>query len=173
MNQISSLIREVTSIVINDPSPVEITPSAAELFNSFPASEVAEALLDIFETVTDSTIKSRTFDALLKLKEFDKVQFLIDLFDSTSDGWRLACCEELARFQDPRSIAKLCDILLHDSEPDARYVAAEGLAKIGDHTAIEALEHARAYDTGKDYEGFRVADMARQALEQIHARSSL
>lgn len=173
MNEFSALIKEVTSIAINNPSLVEITKSDAEFFNSLPVSEVAPALLEIFENTTNSTTRSRVFDALLKLEGFDKVQFLIELFDRSSDGWPAACCRHLSEFRDRRAIAKLCDVLLHDSDPDVRYVAAESLAIIGDHTAIEALERATAHDTGKDYEGFRVADMARQALEQIHARSSL
>jgi HEAT repeat protein len=173
MNEFSALIKEVTSIAINNPSLVEITESDAEFFNSLPVSEVAPTLLEIFKTTTDPSVESRAFDALLKLKQFDKVQFLIDLFNKSSVDWRIACCRGLSRFQDPRAIVKLCDALLYDNDPDVRYVAAESLAIIGDHTAIAALEYAKAHDTGKDYEGFRVADMARQALEQIHARSSL
>ncbi len=51
-----------------------------------------------------------------------------------------------------------------------RYVAAESLAKIGDTSATEPLEYAEKYDKGEDFEGFPVAEMAREALTKIRSR---
>jgi HEAT repeat protein len=172
MDDFSTLVKEVTSIIINNRSPVEIFEYESELFNSLPANEVVPALLEVMNTTTDLSIESRAFDALLKIQDFDKVGFLIGLFNKSDVDWRIACGRNLSRFQDSRAVAKLCDVLLHDSDADIRYVAAESLAKIGDHTAIEALIYAIANDTGKDYEGFRVSDMANQALQQIRERDS-
>jgi HEAT repeat protein len=167
-----TFIREVVLITVKSSSSVELTNSESEFLNSFPASKVIPVLQELFENETDPTIKSRAFDAILVIQEFDKVQFLVDVLNKLSSGWRAACCGELSRFQDKRAIAALCDVLLHDSDPDVRYTAAESLAINGDRTAVEVLEYAKKHDTGEDYEGFRVADMASEALEQIRSRIS-
>jgi hypothetical protein len=64
----------------------------------------------------------------------------------------------------------LCSALLTAINPTVRYAAAGALALNGDETAIDALTYIVQHDTGKDFEGFSVADAARDALEQIHSR---
>ena len=167
----NAFVREVTSIVINNRSPVEITKSEAELFNSLPVNDVIPALQEIFQNSPDASIESRAFDAILKMAAFDRVQFLVEFMDKASASWRAACCRRLATFPERRAIAKLCDVLLHDDAPDVRYAAVEALAIIGDETALAALAYAAKNDTGQDYEGFRVADIAQQTLQHIRSKA--
>ena len=127
---------------------------------------------DIFERESNAKVRGRAFYAILTIQGFDRVQFLLDLFEGSSIDWQIAYYEELSRFHDSRAIAKLCNILLEDSDPDMRYTAAESLAEIGDSTAIAALEYAQANDSGTDYEGFPIADMAGEALQRIRSRIS-
>lgn len=150
--------------------PVEITGGEEALFNSLPTNAVVATLQELIHSESDPIIVSRAFDALLKMKSFDKVQFLISLSDENPQKWRFTCCQALSKFQDPRAVKKLCEIVMKDDDPDVRYVATESLAEIGDETAVPILEYLSIHDTGEDYEGFRVADMANQAIQRIQIR---
>ncbi len=152
--------------------PVEITDGEADLFNSLPTDEVVSALKGLVNSELDRSIISRAFDALLKVDGLDKVQFLINLADENPQRWRIVCCRNLSRFRDERAIAKLCDTVKNNDDPDVRYAAAESLGIIGDETAIAALEYVEIHDNGKDWEGFRVADMASEAIKRIRGRMS-
>lgn len=138
-----------------------------------PAFQVEEALTEIFWETTDRFAKSRAFDALLKLRDFDKVKFLTNLYDKSSPDWRYVCCQSLAEFHDERAGAKLIEVVQNDPDPDVRYAATEALAEIGDLTAVDALEYVKENDRGVDYEGFSVADMAVEALQKIYARAGM
>lgn len=164
-NDIAQIIEKTINSI-----PTSITEDEASLFNSFPVNQAIPVLQKLFRETSDTTIESRIFDAILKIKDFDKVQFLIDLFKESSIDWRIICCKHLAKFQDKRAINKLCEIVMTDDDPDVRYCATESLSIIGDTTAITVLEQVNLYDTGEDYEGFRVSDMARQAIEIIKNR---
>jgi HEAT repeat protein len=161
----------VTRMLYKESLDVELLESEVALLNSFPAESVIPILQSIFYREHDDVIKSRAFDAITSVQAFDRVQFLLDLLNLSSYGWRAVYCEELSHFHDVRAIAQLCEILLDDPDPNIRYTAAKSLAEIGDATAIEALEYAQKHDKGKDFEGFPVADMARQALQQIRKRA--
>jgi HEAT repeat protein len=164
-------VKDVVMQVIYKKSPIiDLSKQEIDLLNSLPADRLVSVLQDIFAKESNATIRGRAFFAILAIQAFDRVQFLLDLFEGSSIEWQIAYCEELSRFHDPRAIAKLCSILLEDSDPDMRYTAAESLAKIGDARAIRALEYARDNDTGNDYEGFPIADMASEALQKIRSR---
>ena len=176
-------VKDIVMRILYKQSPdIDLSEHEAALLDSLPPVESIPLLREIFDHEPDEAVKSRTFDAILAIRGFDRVQFLLDLLDqawidlqSAYDwrlvGWRLAYCRQLARFPDPRAIAKLCAILRHDPDPDMRYTAAESLAEVGDATAIAALEYAQAHDPGTDYEGFPIARMAGQALQQIRSRA--
>lgn len=162
----------VMQIVYKKPPFIEPSSQDIDLLNSLPISEVVPLLRDIFDKEHNARMRGRAFYAILTIQGFDRVQFLLDLFDRSSVDWQIACCQELARFPDPRAIAKLCCILLEAADPDLRYTAAESLAAIGDATALPALDFAQQHDTGTDYEGFPVAEMAGEALQQTQRRIS-
>jgi len=166
----NNTIGEIVTKTINS-LPVEITEGEAKLFNSFPIEEVVPVLRTLVQDeLTDPIIASRSFDALLKLDALDKVDFLIDLFDNSNQEWRLVCCQNLSKFNDSRAVEKLCNIVLHDPSPDIRFCAAESLSIIGGPAAIAVLEKVKDSDTGIDYEGFKIADMAAKAIEKIRTR---
>lgn len=147
--------------------PVEITNGEAILFNSLPTEDVVSTLKTMIHTETNTTITSRALDALLKVNNFDKVEFLINLYDQYPLKWNFTCCKELSKFQDKRAVKKLCDIALNDPDPSVRYVAIESLSVVGDETVIPMLEHVKAYDIGEDYEGFKITEIAAQAIKKI------
>lgn len=149
--------------------PVEITDGEEALFNSFPSAKVVPALRELMREDVDPVIVSRALDALLKLEQFDKVQYLIGLLGEPSVQWRLIACRHLSRFQDKRAVKKLTAVVLDDDDADVRCCAAEALAAVGDETAIDALEYVRAHDDGLDYEGRSVSKMARYAIEGIQS----
>jgi HEAT repeat protein len=166
-------VKDVVMQVIYKKSPI-INPSKQDidLLNSLPVERVVPILRDVFDKESNPTVRGRAFYAILSVQGFDCVQFLLDLFEGSSIDWQIAYCKELSHFHDSRAIAKLCSILLEHSNPDMRYTAAESLAEIGDSTAMAALEHARETDTGTDYEGFPIADIASEAFQKIQSRIS-
>ena len=160
----------VIHILCKDTLDARVSEDEVVLLNSLPTEEIIPILQRVFYQEHDDVVKSRAFDAIVSIQAFDKVQFLLNLLNLSSPGWRAAYCEELSRFHDARAIAQFCEILEDDPDPDLRYVAAESLAKVGDSAATKVLKYAQKHDKGKDYEGFRVADMASQALQQIRKR---
>jgi hypothetical protein len=80
-------------------------------------------------------------------------------------------CDGLAAFQDQRASLALCDALASDEDGDVRFSAAWGLLKIGDASALPALDHAVRHDTGVDYEGRTVAGVAWKAAQRIRGES--
>lgn len=165
MNSVKDIVMKTISSL-----PVEITEGEALLFNSFPINDVVPVLKNLVNEQTDATLSSRAFDALLKLNEFDKVLYLINLFDESSVDWQLVCCRHLSRFKDKRAVIKLCDIAMNATDPDVRYTAVESLGRIGDKSTIPVLEHVKMHDIGEDYEGFRIADMAGHSIDRIIAK---
>lgn len=162
----------ITSIIYTGSLEVELSEQDVTQLNALPMEQVVPLLRAIFEDEREMVAQSRAFSALLAIQGFDHVQFLVNLLDLSQFGWRAAYCRNLSEASDPRAIASLCAILHNDPDSDMRYIAAESLAVIGDLTAVAALEEAQANDTGTDYEGLRVADMARQALERIRERAA-
>jgi HEAT repeat protein len=159
----------LVSLVHGDLKAVEISDDQEEALNALPVDLVGPLLKEEFDRAGDPSARSRLFDAMLRLNGFDRVRFLLELYE-TNERWRMPCCEALGQFPDRRAVDKLCSILLTETDPDLRYVAAESLAIVGDDTALEALDHAAAHDRGEDYEGFPVSEMAADAASQVRAR---
>ncbi len=143
----------VKRILYKGTHDAEVSEDEAALLNSLPAEEVIPILQRVFYQERD-VIQSRAFTAIMSIQAFDKVKFLLDLINLSSPSWRAAYCEELSRFHDARAITQLCEMLEDDSDPDLRYVAAESLGKMGDATAVEALEYAQKHDKGKNMTDF-------------------
>lgn len=167
----NNTIDDIVTKTINS-IPVEITDGEAALFNSLPTDEVVSTLKKLIYSESSRSIASRAFDAVLKMEDFDKVQFLIDLADDYPQRWRIPCCRNLSKFQDKRAVDKLCHIVKNDDDPDVRYVAVESLGIIGDETTITVLDYVETHDDGEDWEGFRVRDMAQEAIKKIQDRIS-
>jgi HEAT repeat protein len=73
---------------------------------------------------------------------------------------------------DERAIAPLIDRLLQDPDSGVRYNACWALCAIGDARAIPALNHASLHDSGTDYEGRTIRDLAAEAVCEIINRGS-
>jgi len=73
-------------------------------------------------------------------------------------------------FDDSRVIPALCQVLASDKDSDVRFIAAQSLGKVGDASAIPALEYAADHDIGTDYEGRPISDEAGKAIELIRTR---
>jgi len=171
---VDNIVKTVTALIIGDGTPsVEISAQEADFLNSLPTSHVASILKDIFHSTTDLVVESRSFDALLKLRDFDRVGFLIDLYDMSSIDWRCACCRHLVEFPDKRAVSKLASIVQNDPDPDVRYSAAEALAESGDLAVIDALKYAKENDQGMDYEGFPIKNIAERAIQKIRDREGM
>jgi HEAT repeat protein len=146
--------------------------------HTFPTSVLIPVLQDVYVHDPDNAIRWRAFDAILNVPDFDHVQFLIEEMERTQaetpdkTGKLSVLCDELGDFPDPRTVAKLCALLLEHPSPNIRCKAAVFLSYMRDERAIPALEHARDHDTGEDFEGRRIAKIAQRALEQIRARDT-
>jgi hypothetical protein len=142
-----------------------------KLLTSVDPAHIVIALQTIFHRETRYAVgRRRAFQAALAVPSLDTVGFLIDIYNRAPVDWKIAICDELACFHDLRAVRMLCSALLTASNPNVRYAAAEALALNGDATTIDALAYTAQHDRGKDFEGFPIADAARDALEQIHSR---
>jgi HEAT repeat protein len=142
-----------------------------KLLTSVDRDRIVAALTGIFHRETRYAVgRRRAFQAALAIPSLDRVGFLIDIFNRAPIDWKTAICDELASFHDPRAVRMLCSALLTAKNPNVRYAAAEALALNGDATAIDALAYTAQQDRGKDFEGFPVAEAARDALEQVRSR---
>jgi hypothetical protein len=117
---------------------------------------------------TDSWTQERAFQCLMNLDGFDQVRFLSSNLSAEPDnGRRTMYCLRLAAFQDPRAIRALCTALVSDEDGDVRFAAAAGLRRIGDESALPVLDHAAWHDTGTDWEGRIIAELAWKAAQRI------
>jgi hypothetical protein len=163
--------RDIAKQVVYGSHDSALSYEDRKLLNSVGPDRIVAALKTIFHRETRYAVsKRRAFRAALAIPSLDTVGFLIDIFNRAPVDWKTAICDELACFHDLRAVRMLCSVLLTASNPNVRYAAAEALAINGDETAIEALTYTEQHDTGKDFEGFSVADAAREALQQVHLR---
>jgi len=161
------ILTTINRIIYDSPLDADLQSTDVALLNSFPINEVIAILLDMFYREKDVIVKSKIYNAILSIKSFDTVRLLLDIFEQSSIDWRTVYCRSLSKFRDSRAIDKLCSVLFEGTDSNMRYVAAESLAEIGDSTAISALEYAQNNDIGEDFEGFPVAEMARDSLIKI------
>ena len=92
------LMARVNNIVYKDTLNTEISKSDISLLNSLPTKEVISTLRGIFDKEHDDVLNSRAYNAILSIRNFDKVQFLIDIFDGASIDWQIAHCKSFAQF---------------------------------------------------------------------------
>lgn len=159
-----SIIRRIENL------PPDISTSEAEFFNSLPMNDVQRTLSQLMYESKDSMIRSRAFDGLMKLNEFDKVGFLINLFDTHEIDWGNACCDRLLNFkEDPRAVMKLCSIALQSKDPDIRYHALESLLIIKEKSILPTLYLVFENDNGSDYEGNSIKELAKKAIDVLES----
>lgn len=165
-------ISAVQKVIYGCPTNAKLGDQDVKLLNSFSKERVVPLLREIFITEKDIVAKSKAYDALLVIKNYDVVQFLLDVFDQSSIDWQIVYCTTFSHYPEPRAITRLCRVLLEHPDPDVRYTAAESLGSIGDESAIVSLERACKYDEGVDFEGFTIAKIAHTAIVKIKNRIS-
>lgn len=149
--------------------PSDLSESQADFLNSLPHNIVIDVLVRIMLEDSNSMIRSRAFDGVLKLKKLDKVKFLIDLYDNYESEWGNVCCQEFVRFKnDPRVSKKLCNIALNSEDSDIRFNAIESLWKIGNISCLPTLKHIIKHDDGIDYEGRPIKQFAQKVLNDLN-----
>jgi HEAT repeats len=158
-------------IALGYPPPTDLSPSQMTIINR-PYNGVAGLLTEMFFLQTETslegvTTRSRIFYALMHLKGFDKVGFLIDLYARSESNWRCVCCRELALRKSKKAIAKLEEIVMNDPDADVRFTAIESLELLANPSSIRSLEYVSQHDTGEDYEGRSLAERAREATIKI------
>jgi HEAT repeat protein len=165
-------LRKVFEVIaIGFPPPTDLSPSQTAMING-PYTGVADLLKEMFFSRTeislaDATTRSRIFYALMHLKGFDKVGFLIDLYSRSESNWRSACCRELAIQKSKKAIAKLEEIVMNDPDADVRFTVIESLELLANPSSIRSLEYVSQHDTGEDYEGRSLAERARNAISKL------
>lgn len=162
-------VQVLVRALISNTQSLYLTDHEQRVIDDLPSDMVLSILADMFDTVDNDDIQARAYEAILRLTHVDHVVFLIDRLE-TNGSWRAAIGEDLTLFPDARSTPPLINVLLHDPDPDLRYVAADSLGAIGTVAALDALEYAASHDDGEDYEMRRVADMAREAIIRIRTR---
>ena len=163
--KINSLGNVVYETICN--LPYTITLEEEQLLNSYPAHTVVPVLQKLVEESPDVAITSRAFDALLKLTKFDRVAYLIDLYDNNPEKWRWIVPERLSEFDEPKAVKKLCVMAMTDSDADARYLAVYSLYLMGKIETVSTLEYISKHDDGEDYEGNKIAEIAQKAIHKI------
>lgn len=74
-------------------------------------------------------------------------------------------------FGDYRAVEPLITVVLNDRDSDVRHNACYALSAIGDSRALPALRYAVENDSGADYEGRLVSEIAAEAIINIKQRS--
>jgi len=146
---------------------------AIELANNFDPVEVHTFLLDLYQTSSDPWLAGQAFHILAHLQPPGGLRFLKEVLVSQDADWRCAACRTLADFPGDASSELLAHVLLTDSDPDVRWLAADSLRIVGAANAIPALQHAILYDKGEDYEGCSVANTAQEALNSLFLGDSV
>lgn len=74
-------------------------------------------------------------------------------------------------FGDYRAVEHLITVVLNDRDSDVRHNACYALSAIGDSRALPALRYAVENDSGTDYEGRPVSEIAAEAIINIQNRT--
>jgi HEAT repeat protein len=109
-------------------------------------------------------------EALLRIDSNQTIDLVLPLLTDPASTVRWNTCGLLHDFGDKRAIPLLVQVLLNDPEADVRLMAAYALGEIGDGSALSALRQASQLDDGADDEGYRVRDVATEAIESVLAR---
>ncbi len=152
----------------------QLTPDDLARLNALPTADVVALLLERFRAPRFKDQDSRALYLLLQLKHFDRVGFLIDVFDHPPEpveDWQVGLALDLGEFDDPRALAKLIEIVRDHPSGGVRCFAMENLPRLaialdsGEPLAV--LDDVAEQGVGEDGLGFTVRDCARWAARTI------
>ncbi len=132
----------------------------------------AEALQDLIRTLmndSDIEVRGRAAYALGQLGRTEAIPYLAVVFNSHKESLiRGNATFALGTIAGVEALPFLVQALMFDKDNYVRYRAAEILGSVGNHLSIQPLRSALK-DEGSYY-GWRVKDMAFEALEKISRR---
>ena len=166
----SSTLRDIIGPLLRDPDDpaCELTDREVGVLNSLPVDEATSLLVDlVYQNLDDRALK-----ALLEIERFDRVAFLIELFDAPPfASWAAGLCQDLADFPDRRIVKKLGEIIRTHPDPDVRACSMESLVAVlhwlRDDSARAVLQWSAQHEEGADYEGRPLKEIALWALERV------
>lgn len=115
-------------------------------------------------------MRSNAAEALAQIDSNLAVPLILPLLEDADSDVRWNTCGLLHDFGDSRATSALVNALKCDSQPDVRFLAACALGRVGDRSAIPAINRVIENDDGKDREGRSVRTAAAVALEGIRCR---
>lgn len=118
----------------------------------------------------DGEIRCDAATALLIIDNHKHMESILPLLEDPLGYVRWDVAGLLHDFGDRAAIESLIKVILNDPDDDVRHNACFALSAIGDARALPALRYILANDKGEDYEGRRVSDMAREAIDSILSR---
>jgi hypothetical protein len=119
---------------------------------------------------SDGEVRCDAATALLIIDNHKYMESILPLLEDPLDYVRWDVAGLLHDFGDEAAIESLIKVILKDTDDDVRHNACFALSAIGDARALPALRHVLVNDKGEDYEGRRVSDMAKEAIESILSR---
>jgi HEAT repeat protein len=135
----------IEKIIIRSEDAYLLKSEISEI-NALDEIDISKSLIKLVRESASPSHRSRAFHALMILENFDQLNFLLDFYTTAPPGFDHVCLQSLEIFNHPRSIGRLCDVLLNSQEVELRFTAAEVLEKIADPTSLFALEYAMKND---------------------------
>jgi hypothetical protein len=145
-HEIERTVRDILEV----PEPLSariVQPTDEEIrrLNGLPPTAVVPVLLGVLHAPEQPDQDSRAYKSLLSLEGLDRAAFLIELFDSPpGPDWKVAICQDMGDYPDPRILARLTAIVRDDPDPDVRAFALESLvtvaSRLGTDAPIDVLE---------------------------------
>jgi hypothetical protein len=152
---------------------IRFTSEEVAALNVLPVEEVGRLLIERFRTPRSTYEDSRALHLLLRLERFDRVGFLIDVFDNPpepAEEWQVGLAVDLGEFDDPRALSKLIEIVRDHPSGGVRCLAMENLPRLAialkSDAPLPVLDQV-AEHAGDDGLGFTVRDCARWAARKI------
>ncbi len=133
-------------------------------------SNAFEVLLKLLDT-TKGEVHCAVIDTLAFIDPARSIDILVAALKDTDNLVRWLASGILLNIADERTIEPLIQAL-NDEDSQVRIHAALALGKIGSPKALPALTLAQHSDTGTDYEGRKVSDIAARAIQQIKDRQN-
>lgn len=129
-------------------------------------------LFEIFAEIilAHESLRKVTAKAILHIDAQQGLPLVLPLLEDKNSDIRIHICGLLSQFGDERAIPYRIE-MLNDEDPNVRYTTTFALGKIGSKEVISILQSVKQNDTGTDYEGRPIGDMASRAIQNIISRN--
>ena len=159
-------LKSIVAEILNTLPTAHIPMSTIGQLSQLPRKTTLEYLKEIAATGREE-VSDRAVRAILQIdSEFGK-RVLLELVQNSNWHWYFAY--SALKYGDKTFILPLCSILRESTDPNARYMAAIALERIGDSTALSSLTLA-LNDDGEDYEGRSISEQTHKTIIAISSR---